>query len=201
MPSVQDSVQGLFDKARQSGAEEGTAADLRPQVPSPRTCAVCLCATYKAVHMRAVCLLECRERRHIWQRHDWVEVLLQRAAPSRSGAFSGASRTLGGAGASAAAAAPAAADAEPAAPEPVVHTITFYENGIFTVDDGERCQALSAQVLHSRISSSWRQCAAPAMVKRVGVGTFGGYPQWLPVSRSKCLGQHVHKITVSRLQV
>ena len=29
----QDSVQGLFDKARQSGAEEGTAADLRPQVP------------------------------------------------------------------------------------------------------------------------------------------------------------------------
>ena len=30
----QDSVQGLFDKARQSGAEEGTAADLRPQVSS-----------------------------------------------------------------------------------------------------------------------------------------------------------------------
>ena len=72
----------------------------------------------------------------------------QRAAPSRSGAFSGAARTLGGAGASAPpAAAPAAEDAEPAAPEPVVHTITFYENGIFTVDDGERAASAPAWML------------------------------------------------------
>ena len=63
--------------------------------------------------------------------------MLQRAAPSQSGAFSGAARTLGGGGDGGAAAdAQPAQEPEPAAPEPVVHTITFFDNGVFTVDDG-----------------------------------------------------------------
>ena len=46
----QDSVQGLFDKASQSGAEEGTAADLRPQVLlMPMLCRVLLDET-RAAH-------------------------------------------------------------------------------------------------------------------------------------------------------
>lgn len=35
----QDAVEGLFDRARQSGAEEGTAADLHPQAPQQRSSA------------------------------------------------------------------------------------------------------------------------------------------------------------------
>ena len=37
--SDQDAVEGLFDRARQSGAEEGTAADLHPQAPQQRSSA------------------------------------------------------------------------------------------------------------------------------------------------------------------
>ena len=60
------------------------------------------------------------------------------------GAFAGAGRTLAG-GAPAADAAPPAggeeagggsADAAPPAPKPVSHVIAFYDNGVFTVDDG-----------------------------------------------------------------
>ena len=54
---------------------------------------------------------------------------------SRSGAFSGRARTL--ASDAAPEPAPAAAAAAPQVPEQAVHTITFYTNGIFTVDDGE----------------------------------------------------------------
>ena len=63
------------------------------------------------------------------------DVVVQRTAPSRSGAFSGTARTLGGADGSAEEAKPPE-EAAPAAPEPVVHTITFFDNGVFTVDDG-----------------------------------------------------------------
>ncbi|CAK0785425.1 hypothetical protein CVIRNUC_008634 [Coccomyxa viridis] len=53
---------------------------------------------------------------------------------SRSGAFSGRARTL--ASEASPEPAPAAAAAAPQVPEQAVHTITFYTNGIFTVDDG-----------------------------------------------------------------
>ena len=45
----------------------------------------------------------------------------------------GSARTLAGGEASAAA---PAADAAVAGPSPIVHTITFYANGLFTVNDG-----------------------------------------------------------------
>ncbi|KAK9811242.1 hypothetical protein WJX72_000506 [[Myrmecia] bisecta] len=77
-----DRVAGLFEKARQAGATQGTAEDL--QAPKPQ-----------------------------------------------SGAFSGTARTLAGD----APVAPAQALAP--ASQPVVHTITFYNNGIFVVDNGE----------------------------------------------------------------
>ena len=54
---------------------------------------------------------------------------------SRPGAFSGRARTL--ASDAAPEPAPAAAAAAAQVPEQAVHTITFYTNGIFTVDDGE----------------------------------------------------------------
>lgn len=57
--------------------------------------------------------------------------------PSHAGgAFSGTARTL--AGDAPAAPADEAGPSQPAAPQPVAHTITFYANGIFTVDDGEQ---------------------------------------------------------------
>ena len=51
------------------------------------------------------------------------------------GAFTGQSRTLAGGPA----APPAATPSAPSAPssQPIVHTITFYNDGVFTVDDGE----------------------------------------------------------------
>lgn len=54
---------------------------------------------------------------------------------SAGGAFSGAARTLA---AGDAPAAPAQPEGEPeaAAPASIVHTITFYADGQFTVDDG-----------------------------------------------------------------
>lgn len=85
------------------------------------------------------------------------------AGPSRAkGAFQGAARTLagdspaeqqqppaqqqpGGVPSSTAPATTAAAAADPAAPQqPIVHTIAFYSNGIFTVDDGARACLLLA---------------------------------------------------------
>lgn len=61
---------------------------------------------------------------------------------SRSGAFSGRGRTLAG-DAPAEEEAPAA-QAPAQAPEQMVHTITFFQNGVFTVDDGERAAFHSA---------------------------------------------------------
>ena len=64
------------------------------------------------------------------------------------GAFTGQSRTLAGGPA----APPAATPSAPSAPssQPIVHTITFYSDGVFTVDDGEDtllpCSKLSAVV-------------------------------------------------------
>ncbi len=80
-------VEGLFERARESGAASGTVDDLRP------------------------------------------------AQEGRSSAFQGRARTLAGGPEAAAAAEPdAAAAVDPS--RPIVHTITFYLNGIFTVDDG-----------------------------------------------------------------
>ena len=61
---------------------------------------------------------------------------LRPAQEERSSAYQGRARTLaGGAEPAAEAAAPeASAAADPSTP--VVHTITFYLNGVFTVDDG-----------------------------------------------------------------
>ena len=88
-------MQGLFDKARQSGAEEGTAADLRPQVPLPaKLCCLLLCNGCQ----QCTCALSasfkwCAATENIdGKRHDWVGVLLSccsalhRAAPARSAA-------------------------------------------------------------------------------------------------------------------
>lgn len=50
------------------------------------------------------------------------------------GAFTGQSRTLAGGPAAPLAASPSAPSA--ASAQPIVHTITFYSNGVFTVDDG-----------------------------------------------------------------
>ena len=49
--------------------------------------------------------------------------------PAPGTAFSGAARTLAGGEV-------AASPAAPASPQPIVHTIAFYQNGIFTVDSG-----------------------------------------------------------------
>ena len=149
---AQDSVQGLFDKARQSGAEEGTATDLRPQVPLvPMLC--CMPVNHENTGIaRAVPATLSPESPH--GNSPMTRAVprcsaLRRRGPER---FSGTARTLGGAGGSAAEAKPPA-DAEPAAPEPVVHTITFYDNGIFTVDDGagpwSPAQAVQCE-LHAR---------------------------------------------------
>ena len=75
---------------------------------------------------------------------------------SRSSAFVGRARTLAGNAepASDAAAQDAAAPAsDPNAP--VVHTITFYQNGIFTVDDGTASLHMILDV-HERIPTEMR---------------------------------------------
>ncbi|KAL3141421.1 hypothetical protein ABBQ32_004990 [Trebouxia sp. C0010 RCD-2024] len=60
---------------------------------------------------------------------------LQQPSSSGGGAFTGQSRTLAGGSAAPPAATPAAPS--PASSQPIVHTITFYSNQVFTVDDGE----------------------------------------------------------------
>ena len=52
------------------------------------------------------------------------------------GAFTGQSRTLAGGPAETPAATPSAPAASSS--QPIVHTITFYSNGVFTVNEGER---------------------------------------------------------------
>ena len=74
--------------------------------------------------------------------HGACKRVLQAAQPGpsrRPGAFQGSARTLGGEAAQPEPGAPAAAagaDAAQQQPQAIVHTIAFYSNGIFTVDDG-----------------------------------------------------------------
>ena len=63
----------------------------------------------------------------------WVQVTHGRCVGTGGGAFSGQSRTLAGEPSSAA---PAAAEAAEPPTQPIVHTITFYSNEVFTVNDG-----------------------------------------------------------------
>ena len=133
----------IFERARQAGAEDGAfQVWLQPEASSlplpdqqPRS------LNLGAVFTRAFCL---SASKHSLHGRKIVMALMRGASPhmqtapqssSRSGAFSGRARTL--ANDAAPEPAPAAAVAAPQVPEQTVHTITFYTNGIFTVDDGE----------------------------------------------------------------
>ena len=56
-------------------------------------------------------------------------------------AFSGAAHTLAGG------AVPAQAQAAAGPPPPITHTIAFYANGVFTVDDGARLRCASVLIM------------------------------------------------------
>ena len=58
-----------------------------------------------------------------------------------AGAFSGRARTLAGGHP-----APAAPQPQAALQQPIVHTITFYNEGVFTVNDGGSCFCLGMMV-------------------------------------------------------
>ena len=132
----------IFERARQAGAEDGAfQVGLQPHATSlplpdrhPRPLYL------YGVSAIALCL---PAGKHCFHGLDFVMALMRgvlsgvQTAPqssSRSGAFSGRARTL--ASDAAPEPAPAAAAAAPQVPEQAVHTITFYTNGIFTVDDG-----------------------------------------------------------------
>ena len=133
----------IFERARQAGAEDGafqvglqpTAFSLPLPMKQPRSLSMCDVST-RALYLSA-------SKPSVFN-PEVVMALMRGTSPrmqtapqssSRSGVFSGRARTLGADAAPEPA--PAAAAAAPQVPEQTVHTITFYTNGIFTVDDGE----------------------------------------------------------------
>ena len=69
------------------------------------------------------------------------------------GAFSGQARTLAGGPAAPLATPP---EAQGASQQPIVHTITFYNEGVFTVNDGGFAACCHSLFCHACFQHGWR---------------------------------------------